>query len=117
MPLYEQMLAGTSHIHIAEHRFVMAKALGRPLRKNELVDHMDGNKQNNALSNLRIYVKGKNMPGETNGYGTFYHEWQLALAEVDRLKRKLRIREARASRRREGVGQALLSLSYDGCAH
>ena len=30
---------------LAEHRFVMAKALGRPLTKYECVDHMDGNNE------------------------------------------------------------------------
>lgn len=71
---------------VLEHRFVMSKVLGRPLRSNELVDHMDGNKLNNDPINLRLYIRGKNQPGETSGYGTYYHEWQLALAEIERLK-------------------------------
>lgn len=72
---------------VMEHRFVMAQMLGRPLTSRELVDHMDGNKLNNSPDNLRLYIRGKNMPGETSGYGTYYHEWQLALAEVERLKK------------------------------
>jgi hypothetical protein len=86
-PIYQAMLdrvATTSGI--LEHRFVMAKVLGRALSRNELVDHMDGDKTNNDPSNLRLYVSGKNQPGDTCGYGTFYHEWQLALAEIERLK-------------------------------
>jgi len=35
-----------------EHRLVMSKTIGRPLKTNELVDHMDGNKINNHPSNL-----------------------------------------------------------------
>lgn len=35
-----------------EHRLVMAEALGRPLRKDEHVHHLDGNKQHNDLTNL-----------------------------------------------------------------
>jgi len=77
--------AGTRS-YLLEHRFVMAKALGRPLHHNELVDHMDGNKLNNDPANLRLYIRGKNQPGETSGYGTYYHEWQTALAEIKRLK-------------------------------
>lgn len=67
----------------------MSIALGRPVTRDELVDHMDGNKENNDLSNLRIYRRGKNDPGSGSGYGTFYHEWQMALAEVERLKTEL----------------------------
>lgn len=67
----------------------MARVLGRPLRSNELVDHMDGNKLNNDPSNLRMYVRGKNQPGETSGYGTYYDEWQRALARIAELEARL----------------------------
>ena len=39
---------------IYEHRYVMERHLGRPLRTNEHVHHKDGNKTNNRLSNLII---------------------------------------------------------------
>ncbi len=78
---------------ILEHRYVMAKALGRPLTSRECVDHMDGNKQNNDPANLRLYVKGGNHQGSGPGHGTYYHEWQAAEArgrllqyELDRLR-------------------------------
>lgn len=79
-------LKGTKGM-VLEHRFVMSKILHRPLLSNELVDHMDGNKLNNDPSNLRLYIRGKNMPGETSGYGTYYHEWQLALARIRELEK------------------------------
>ena len=72
--------------YVFEHRWVMAKHLGRPLGQNELIDHMDGVKGNNAVDNLRIYVRGKQQPGSTNGYGTYYHEWQMALLEIEQLR-------------------------------
>ena len=71
---------------VFEHRWVMAKTLGRPLRRDESVDHMDGDKQNNDLSNLRIYRTGKNDPGSSTGYGTYYHEWQMALVRIRELE-------------------------------
>jgi hypothetical protein len=37
------------------HRIVMHDIIGRPLVKGETVDHIDGNKQNNAPENLRLY--------------------------------------------------------------
>lgn len=75
---------------VLEHRLVMSKELNRPLLNNELVDHMDGNKLNNDPSNLRLYIRGKNMPGETTGYGTYYHEWQFALSTIRKLEEQIR---------------------------
>jgi hypothetical protein len=72
--------------HVLEHRWVMAKALGRALTPQENVDHMDGDKQNNDLENLRIYRTGKNEPGSCPGYGTYYHEWQMALVRIRELE-------------------------------
>jgi hypothetical protein len=82
--LWHAMKGSTTFVF--EHRFVMARALNRPLASNELVDHMDGVKTNNDLANLRLYRRGRNEPGETTGYGTYYHEWQLALARIRELE-------------------------------
>lgn len=38
-----------------EHRILMHDHLGRKLAKGEVVDHIDGNKQNNEISNLKVY--------------------------------------------------------------
>jgi len=43
--------------YIAEHRIVMEEHLGRLLTKNEIVHHLDGNKQNNVIENLQLMEK------------------------------------------------------------
>ncbi len=67
----------------------MAKHLGRPIMPNECIDHMNGDKSDNRVENLRIYLRGQNQPGSTNGYGTYYDEWQKALGRIVELERQL----------------------------
>lgn len=43
---------------VLEHRWVMAEFLGRPLESYETVHHIDGNRQNNDLSNLELWASG-----------------------------------------------------------
>lgn len=40
------------------HRTVAATALGRALRRGEVVDHADEDKANNAPANLRVQARG-----------------------------------------------------------
>jgi len=42
--------------HVFEHRLVMEAHLGRYLSREEVVHHIDGNRSNNRLENLRLYV-------------------------------------------------------------
>lgn len=42
---------------VMEHRYVMSVKLNRPLYKDEIVHHIDGNKQNNDQSNLELWSK------------------------------------------------------------
>lgn len=39
---------------IFEHTFVMEQHLGRALKRDEVVHHIDGNKQNNSIENLDV---------------------------------------------------------------
>jgi hypothetical protein len=41
--------------YVREHRIVMARKIGRPLTREEVVDHIDGNTGNNVPENLRLF--------------------------------------------------------------
>ena len=43
------------------HRIVMERILGRPLEKNELVDHINGNRYDNQRDNLRVATARQNV--------------------------------------------------------
>ena len=58
----------TKQHYVAEHRLRMSEAMGRPLRKGEVVHHVDGNPKNNALDNLQLFdANGRHLKHELTG--------------------------------------------------
>jgi hypothetical protein len=52
---------------VLEHRLVVSNIMGRPLRPDEVVHHIDGNKKNNTPINLRLMTNSEHVKLHAKG--------------------------------------------------
>lgn len=67
------------------HRARLEQKLGRYLKSNEQVDHIDGNKANNDISNLELKVHGEHQRDHANNGNSF---WKTSPLNKPGVKRK-----------------------------
>ena len=53
--------------YILEHRKVMSEHIGRPLAKDEIIHHRNGNKSDNRIENLQIMTQSEHSKFHKSG--------------------------------------------------
>jgi hypothetical protein len=87
-----------SQVRVKQHRWIMEKSIGRPLRSTEDIHHLDGNKSNNLLSNLEIIEHGQHSI-VSNTSRVYKRGYKLKLSDSERESRSFRLAQRHAKNR------------------
>ena len=81
--------------HVKQHRWLFEQHLGRSLQPAEDVHHINGDKADNRIENLRLMTKANHTRHHSEGR-TFKRGYKLNLSDRERAARSQRMREMRA---------------------
>lgn len=76
IPMAKKAGNKSSSFQISIHRLVMAEHLKRLLTKGELVHHINGNRSDNRIENLKLTTRQSHETGYINGYKQGFHDGQ-----------------------------------------
>ena len=86
--------SGGKRVFVRQHRWVMELHLGRPLAKHEDVHHLNADKADNRIENLRLVTHGEHSV-ITNAERSYVRGYKLNLTPAQRAERSERAKRMR----------------------